>query len=167
MTEVTQQQQQIIDNIMKGLLHATPCGDHVTCISPTNPQNISATGIQLGSDRRLTRDTQEATQLCLVAPLCLTLCNPVDCSPPGTSVHGDAPGKNTGVTCHVLLQGIFPTQRLNPGLLHYRWIRYHLSHHGNPLILEWVANPFLQGIFPTQELNQGLLPCTRFWPPSQ
>ena len=38
------------------------------------------------------------------------------CSPPGSSVHGDSPGKNTGVGCHVLLQGIFPTQGLNPHL---------------------------------------------------
>ena len=38
---------------------------------------------------------------------------------PGSSVHGDSPGKNTGVGCHVLLQGIFPTQGLNPCLLHF------------------------------------------------
>ena len=49
--------------------------------------------------------------------LCLTLCDRIDCSPPGPSVHGDSPGKNTGVGCHALLQGIFPTQGLNPGLL--------------------------------------------------
>ena len=48
--------------------------------------------------------------LCLVAQLCLTLCDPMDCSLPGSSVHGDSPDKNTGVGCHVLLQGIFPTQ---------------------------------------------------------
>ena len=34
----------------------------------------------------------------------------MDCSLPGSSVHGDSPGKNTGVGCHALLQGIFPTQ---------------------------------------------------------
>ena len=45
--------------------------------------------------------------------LCLTLCDPMDCSPQGSSVHGDSPGKNTGVGCHALLQGIFPTQGLN------------------------------------------------------
>ena len=50
-----------------------------------------------------------------------------DCSPPGSSVHGDSPGKNTGVGCHALLQGIFPTQRLNPGLPCYRWILYWLG----------------------------------------
>ena len=41
-----------------------------------------------------------------------------------------------------LLQGIFPTQRSNPGLLHCRWILYHLSHQGSPGILKWVAYPF-------------------------
>ena len=41
--------------------------------------------------------------------LCLTLCDPMDCSPLGSSVHGDSPGKHTGV-----LQGIFLTQGLNP-----------------------------------------------------
>ena len=46
----------------------------------------------------------------LVTQTCPTLCDPVDCSPPGSSVHGDSPGKNTGVGCHALLQGIFPTQ---------------------------------------------------------
>ena len=42
----------------------------------------------------------------------------MDCSSTGSSVHGDSPGKNTGVGCHALLQGIFPAQELNPGLLH-------------------------------------------------
>ena len=42
-------------------------------------------------------------------------------------------GKNTGVGCHALLQGIFPTQGLNPGLLHCRQILYSLSHQGSPL----------------------------------
>ena len=46
--------------------------------------------------------------------LCPTLCIPMDRSPPGSSVHRDSPGKNTGVGCHALLQGIFPTQRSNP-----------------------------------------------------
>ena len=41
-------------------------------------------------------------------------CEPMDCSPPGFSVHGESPGKNTGVDCHTLFQGIFPTQGLNP-----------------------------------------------------
>ena len=49
----------------------------------------------------------------LVAQSCLTLYDPVDCSPLGSSAHGDSPGKNTGVGCHALLQGIFLTQELN------------------------------------------------------
>ena len=40
------------------------------------------------------------------------------------------PGKSTGVGCHFLLQGIFPTQGLNPGLLHCRQTLYRLSHQG-------------------------------------
>ena len=48
--------------------------------------------------------------LCLVAQSCPTLCYPMDCSPPGSSVQGDSPGKNTGMGCYTLLQGIFPTQ---------------------------------------------------------
>ena len=52
------------------------------------------------------------------------------------------PGWNTGVDSHSLLQGFFPTQGSNPGLLHCRQILYHLSHKGNPRILEWVACPF-------------------------
>ena len=41
------------------------------------------------------------------------LCNAMDCSPPGSSVHGDSPGKDTGVDCHALLQGNFPAQGSN------------------------------------------------------
>ena len=40
------------------------------------------------------------------------------CSPPGSSVHEESPGKDTGMGCHALLQGIFPTQGSNPGLKH-------------------------------------------------
>ena len=78
--------------------------------------------------------------MCLVALLGLTLCNPMDCSPPGSSVHGDSPGKNTGVGCHTLLQGIFPTHELNHGLLHCRWILYHLSYQGSPYSWIWHYN---------------------------
>ena len=54
----------------------------------------------------------------------------------------NSPGQNTGVGSLSLLQGIFPTQGLNPGLLHCRRILYQLSHKGSPRILEWVAYPF-------------------------
>ena len=49
---------------------------------------------------------------------CPILCNPMNCSLPVSSVHGDSPGENTGVGCYALLQGIFPTQRSNSGLPH-------------------------------------------------
>ena len=45
------------------------------------------------------------------------LCNLMDCSPPRLLCPWNSPGKNTGVDCHSLLQGIFPSQGLNPGLL--------------------------------------------------
>ena len=64
---------------------------------------------------------------------------------PGSSVHGDSPGKNTRVGWHDLLQGTFPTQGLNPGVLYCRWILYHLSHQGSPRTLDWVAYPFSRG----------------------
>ena len=69
--------------------------------------------------------------LCLVSQSCLTLCDPVDSSPPGSSVHEDSPGRNTGVGCHALLQGIFPTQGWNPGLLCCGRILYQMSHQGS------------------------------------
>ena len=54
---------------------------------------------------------------CVCAQSCPTLCDPVDHSPPGSSVHGDSPGKNTGEGCHTLFQGIFPIQGLKLRLL--------------------------------------------------
>ena len=42
----------------------------------------------------------------LVTESCLILCDPMDCSPPGSSVRGNSPGKNNGVGCHAFLQGI-------------------------------------------------------------
>ena len=55
---------------------------------------------------------------------CRTRCKLTDCSPPGSSVHGDSLGKTTGVCCHALLQGIFATRGSNLSLLHCRWILY-------------------------------------------
>ena len=59
--------------------------------------------------------------LCCAVPRGSVMSNslqPMDCSPPGSPVHGDSLGKNAGVGCHALLQGIFLTQGLNPGFLH-------------------------------------------------
>ena len=59
-----------------------------------------------------------AVLTCLVTQSCPPVCDPMDCSLPGPSVHGDPPGKNTGVGCHVLLQGTFLTQGSNLCPLH-------------------------------------------------
>ena len=82
------------------------------------------------------------TELNLVAQSCLILC---DCNPPGSSVYGDSPNKNTGEGCHVLFLVIFPFQGSKPVLLHCRQIIYHLSHKGSPRTLEWVSYPFSSG----------------------
>ena len=89
-----------------------------------------------------TGDAEEAERVCedlqdlihdgLATQSCPTLCNLMDRSLPGSSVHGVSPGKNTEVGCHVLLR-IFPPQRLNPGLLHCKRILYHRSHQGKIL----------------------------------
>ena len=66
----------------------------------------------------------------------IRLCSPMNYNLLGSSDHGilswDSPGKNTGVRCHFLLQGIFQTQGSNPGFQHCRWILYHLSLQGSP-----------------------------------
>ena len=59
----------------------------------------------------------------LVSQLCLTLFDPMDYAGPWNSL-----GKNTGVSSYSLLQRLFPTQRSNSGLLHFRQILYHLNH---------------------------------------
>ena len=69
-----------------------------------------------------------------VAQSCPTLWDPLDCSLPGSSVHGISHDKSTGVGCHFLLRGIFPTRGLDLGLLHCRQMLYHLSHQGSPLL---------------------------------
>ena len=63
---------------------------------------------------------------------CPTICNSMNHNPLGSSVHGIFPGSSTGVDCHFLLQGIFPTKGLNLGLLHCRQIVYHLNLQGSP-----------------------------------
>ena len=66
-----------------------------------------------------------------VTQSCPTLCDPMNCSLPGSSVHGIFQAKSTGVGYHFLLQRIFPTQESNLGLPHCRQTLYHLSHQGS------------------------------------
>ena len=67
-----------------------------------------------------------------VGQSCLTLCDPTDCSPSGPLCQWASSGKNTGVGCHALLQGIFPTQGSNSGVPHFRRILHCLSHQRSP-----------------------------------
>ena len=112
-----------------------------------------------------------------VAQLCLTLCDPMDCP-------WNSPGQNTGVDSLSLLQGIVPTQGLNPDLLHHKQILYHLSDR-EVLVFLWKSKwkllsrvwffstpwnslgqntgvdslSLLQGVFLTQGSNPGLPHC--------
>ena len=73
--------------------------------------------------------------VCMLTQPCPTFWDPMDGSPPGSSVHGIFPGKNTRVSCHFLLQGTFPIQGSNPGLLcllHWQAESLPLSHQGSP-----------------------------------
>ena len=80
--------------------------------------------------------------VCWVPQLCLTLCDPMDCSPSGCSVHGDSPGKNTGVGCHARLQGIFPTQVFWVALQMVSWPS---EPPGKPVSTGVVVYPFSRG----------------------
>ena len=82
----------------------------------------------------------------------IRLCYPLGCNSPWNS-----PGQNTGVGRLSLLQGIFPTQGLNPGLPHCGQILYQLSHKESPRTLEWVAYPFSRGS--SQPRNQTRFSC--------
>ena len=71
----------------------------------------------------------------------------MDCSPPGSSVHGDSLGKNTGVACRALLQSIFQIQESNLNLL------YLLHYQAGSLPLEPPGNP-VKGIYETPKRHR-------------
>ena len=96
--------------------------------------------------------------LCLVAQSCPTLCDPMDCSPSGSSVHGDSPGKNTGLGCHALLQGIFHPG-IEPRSPTLQVDSLPSEPPGNPNNTGVGNLSLCQVIFPTQESNQSLLHC--------
>ena len=79
--------------------------------------------------------------------------------PHGLYSPWNSPGENTRMGSFSLLQGIFPTQGLNPGLPHCRQIIYQLSHKGSPKNTGVSGLSLLQQIFQTQELNRGVLHC--------
>ena len=105
----------------------------------TNSMDMSLHGVSvlqsMGSQRVRHNWVSDLTDLnCVSVCVCvhaqspqsyLSFCDPEDCIPPGSPVHGESPDKTTGVGFHALLQGIFPNQGSNPSLLHCRWIIYH------------------------------------------
>ena len=100
--------------------------------------HLNFPNIKLGGLEGMFRNQQQtkSTRVCPVTQLCPTLCDPMDCSLPGSSCPWDFPGKNTGVGCHSLLQGIFLTQGSNMGLLNWQedFFFYQLSHQGSPMV---------------------------------
>ena len=101
--------------------------------------------------------------LCLVAQLCLTLCDTMTSSLPSSSVHGDSPGKSTRVGCHCLLQGISPGIEHRSPTLQADSLQSELP--GKPKNIGVDSLSLLQGIFPARESNQDLLHCR--WIPCQ
>ena len=93
--------------------------------------------------------------LCLVTQSCLTLCDPMDCSAPGSSVQGDSPGKNTGVGCRALIYG-WSSQPRSPAL---KADSLPSEPPGKVKNSRVGSLSLLQGIFPSQELNWSLLHC--------
>ena len=75
----------------------------------------------------------------------------------------DFPGKNTGVGCHFLLQGIFPTQGSNPCLLHWQVNSFPLSHHGSPesAIHIPISSPFWISFPLDHHRASGRVPCAK------
>ena len=99
------------------------------------------------------------TVLCLVAQICLTLCDSMDCSPPGSSIHGNSPEKNTGVGCHALFRGNLPNPRTEPWSPALQVDSLPSETPQKPRNTGVGRLSLLQGIFLTQESNRGLLHC--------
>ena len=89
-----------------------------------------------------------------VTQSCLTLCDLMDTTLHQAPLSMGFSNKSTGVGCHFLLQGIFPTQGLNPGLLHCRQTLYSLSYQGNPCRLYGRAD----GVLLQEDLCQHTTP---------
>ena len=98
-------------------------------------QRCSLGHVRLGIERNCGKlvpwfSTNEGECCCLVAEL--TLSRPHGLYPDRLLYPWEFPGKNPGLGCHFLLQGIFPTQGLNPHLLHWQVGSLPLSHPGGP-----------------------------------
>ena len=129
-------------------------------LKQTNEQKKNIKTLGYRNEELLELTVQSCVLCCAVLSptVCPTLCDPMNCSSPGSSVHQDSTGKKTRVGCRALLQGIFPTKGSYPVLLHCRlfftiWAtkKAHEYRSGYP-----IASP---GDLPNQGSNQGLMHC--------
>ena len=98
--------------------------------------------------------------LCLVAQSCLTLCDPMDCSPAGSSVHGDSPGRILEWVAMPSSWGSSQPRDLTQ--VSYIAGRFFIILATREAQEYWSGSlSLLHGIFPTQELNWGLQHCRR------
>ena len=126
-------------------------------------------------DKKITQNLNRRVKM-KVSLSCLTLqphglCNHMDstttwtlqphglCNHMDSTVHGILQARIPEWVAFPFSGGIFPNQGSNPGLPHYRWILYRLSHKGSPRILEWVAYPFSSGSSQPKNRTGGLLHC--------
>ena len=100
---------------------------------------------------------------CSVAKSCLTLCDPMDCSPPGSPVHGISQARLMERVAISFSRGIFLTQGLNPQLLHWQADSLPLSHQGS-LTLCWVPSVGIMGWRTDGSVQQrGLISTASYW----
>jgi len=95
--------------------------------------------------------------MCLVTQFCLTLCEPMGYSPPGSSTHGDSPGKNTGERLPCPPAGDLPNPGIKPRSSSLQADSLLSELLGSPWILEWVAYPFSRGS--SQPWNRTRVSC--------
>ena len=95
--------------------------------------------------------------MCLVTQFCLTLCKPMGYSPPGSSIHGDSPGKNTGERLPCPPPGDLSNPGIKPRSSSLQADSLPSELLGSPWILEWVAYPFSRGS--SQPWNRTRVSC--------
>ena len=110
--------------------HCNYSGDHARYSHISHPLKLPYTGIIHSLIKHYFYNHTLYVCVCACAQSCPTLCNPMDCSLQGSSVHGIFPGKTTGVGCHFLLQGLSLTHQL-------KWCLLHLLH--------WQVDSLLRG----------------------
>ena len=127
--------------------------------------NSNITSLITSSTRSFTSPPPMCAMLCLVAQSCLTLCDPMDCSLPGFSVHESFQARMLEWIAIFFLRGIFPTQGSNSSLLcllHRRWILYLLSHQGSPFKVYFWFYTVLSNDNSSSHLHQVLLTLAQY-----